>query len=131
MPVIYKCRNCGFVLYDSSDPEEYIGNKFFGIPTPSEIAAWYNGRCPRCGKPLNTKPDLHDIAVSIGVTKPKILKENPLRNIGIGERSESKTEDVRGNRHEKGSSAFTSEGRGRKNLSSNSDENLESNKKRA
>lgn len=56
----YICSNCGHVLYDSEKYNPW--KKSFGLPTPSEIIGFYNGRCPRCGKKLR-KPDLKDIVV--------------------------------------------------------------------
>lgn len=41
MPIIYRCSKCGYILYDSRDPEKYGFYKGYGIPTPSEVAEWY------------------------------------------------------------------------------------------
>ena len=65
MPIVYRCKGCGFILYDSRNPERYGITKSFGIPTPSEVASWYGGVCPRCGRKLNTKPDpLKDVEIA-------------------------------------------------------------------
>jgi hypothetical protein len=61
MPVKYKCRQCGFILYEYSKD---IGNKkYWGLPTPSDIAVMYDGVCPRCGKKLNTNPTKDDVII--------------------------------------------------------------------
>jgi len=128
MPVIYRCKKCGFILYDSRHPEKYT-NRYYGIPTPSEVAAWYNGRCPRCGKPLSTKPDLFKDIV-IGITKPAVLKENPSQRMVNGGRNEGKAPNGgSSNRHEARSSASPSKGQKRENIPPASDEDLESDKK--
>ncbi|RLI86868.1 MAG: hypothetical protein DRP01_03240 [Archaeoglobales archaeon] len=64
MPLRYVCSNCGYVLYDSKkyDPWKLKGMNCFGLPTPSEVIRYYNGRCPKCGKKLR-KPDLKDIVI--------------------------------------------------------------------
>jgi rubredoxin len=49
--IVYKCRNCGAVLYEFScvqDPR--------GLLTPREVAFEYNFVCPKCKAPLN--PDI-------------------------------------------------------------------------
>ncbi|MCS7108127.1 MAG: hypothetical protein RMH77_01165 [Sulfolobales archaeon] len=48
MPVIYKCSACGFVLYSF----EKVGQDFYGLPTPSELATKLGGRCSKCGNSL-------------------------------------------------------------------------------
>ena len=52
VPVVYRCKHCGKVLYVFSR----VGQDFYGIPTPSEVAAWFNGFCPYCGAKLAAKP---------------------------------------------------------------------------
>jgi len=46
-----------------------VGQNSYGVPTPSELASWYGGVCPRCGAPLG-KPSLNDIIV-----KPNGMEE--------------------------------------------------------
>jgi len=58
MPVIYLCRNCGFILYRF----ERVGQDYYGLPTPSEIMNWYGGVCPKCNSRLK-KPTLSSIKV--------------------------------------------------------------------
>jgi len=58
MPVIYRCRICGFILHVF----KRVGQDSYGMPTPSELSARYGGFCPRCGNRLS-KPTLKDIIV--------------------------------------------------------------------
>ena len=72
MPLVYKCKNCGYVLYDSRNWKKYT--RVPRLPTPSEVVAWYDGRCPNCGKPLNTNPDpMKDVIIRIPMIKRKTL----------------------------------------------------------
>ena len=132
MPIIYKCKNCGYVLYDSRNWKKYT-NRYYGIPTPSEVAAWYGGHCPNCGKPLNTKPDpVKDVVIRI--TKPPFLKTNSSQSIENGGKHEEEAEVPKGcsnNRHEARCSSAASEGHEGEAASKNSFQNMESNKKRA
>ena len=59
MPVVFRCKRCGNVLY----VYEAVGQDCFGIPTPSELAARLGGKCPHCGRPLIAKPTIDDIKV--------------------------------------------------------------------
>jgi len=56
MPVVYRCRECGHVLYVF----ERVGLSSYGLPTPSEIASWFGGLCPRCGRRLG-RPQPGDV----------------------------------------------------------------------
>ena len=58
MPIVYRCRYCGFILHVF----KRVGQDSYGIPTPSELSARYGGFCPRCGNRLS-KPTLKDIVV--------------------------------------------------------------------
>lgn len=49
MPVVYRCKNCGYTLW------VFLYGNSRGVPTPSEVAYAYGGRCPRCGQPLGVK----------------------------------------------------------------------------
>ena len=130
MPLVYKCKKCGYVLYDSRNPEKYT--RLPGLPTPSEVAAWYDGRCPNCGKPLNTKPD-PDKDIIIRITRSLVLKANSMRNIeNGGKNGGSGTEVSKGycnNRHEKRCGAATGKGLEGEAATRNSFQNMESNKK--
>jgi len=127
MPIIYRCKRCGFILYDSSNPVEYGFSHFHGIPTPSEVIAWWGGRCPRCGRELE-KPSLDDIV--IGITKSQFLKTNHALSNESGERNEVPTSSSL-DRHEARSSPPPGEGQKGETISPDSDEDMESNKKRA
>jgi hypothetical protein len=60
MPVVYRCKYCGFILYVFT----HVGQDSYGVPTPSEIMSQYGGICPRCGHPLEP-PRLHDIVIRL------------------------------------------------------------------
>lgn len=126
MALIYKCKNCGYILYDSRHMEKYMGT-CFGIPTPSEVALWYGGKCPRCGRELNTKPNLKDVVVSI--TRSATLKGNPSARAENGGGNEA--HNAWGNRLGARDSASSSEGQNWETISSVGDEDLGSDKKRA
>ena len=59
MPIVYRCSRCGYLLHVFVK----VGQNSYGVPTPSELANQYGGVCPRCGKPLNTKPGIEDVRV--------------------------------------------------------------------
>lgn len=48
MPVIYRCRVCNSELYLF----EKVGQDFYGLPTPSELAVKLGGKCPKCRSEL-------------------------------------------------------------------------------
>ena len=58
MPVVYRCKACGFVLYHFPR----VGADYHGIKTPGEIIWLYGGRCPNCGRELEL-PRPNDIIV--------------------------------------------------------------------
>ncbi len=58
MPVVYRCKNCGFVLHVF----QHVGQDFYGVPSPSEISSWYSGVCPKCGHRLG-KPGRDDVTI--------------------------------------------------------------------
>ncbi len=61
MPVVYRCSRCGYPLYVFPR----VGWNSYGVPTPSEVIAMYDGVCPACGKPLR-KPSPSSIRVLVG-----------------------------------------------------------------
>ena len=65
MPIVYRCKNCGFIFFVFV----YVGQDSYGPRTPSELMSMHGYHCPRCGKPLE-KPTLDDIIV-----KPNGLEE--------------------------------------------------------
>jgi len=64
--IIYRCRNCGFVLHVF----EKAGRDYYGAPSPSIVINWYGGICPRCGSRLKP-PRPKDILISIHDGKRK------------------------------------------------------------
>jgi len=56
--VIYKCKGCGSIVYRF----ERVGQDCYGLPTPSELAARFDGSCPVCGRQLS-KPALNDVVI--------------------------------------------------------------------
>jgi len=58
MPVIYRCKNCGHVLYVFRS----VGQDYYGVPTPTELFARLGMICPKCGRRLE-KPSIDDIRV--------------------------------------------------------------------
>ena len=58
MPVVYVCKECGFILYRF----ERVGQDYYGMPTPSEIMNWYGGVCPKCNSKLRS-PSLEDVQI--------------------------------------------------------------------
>ncbi|MHC1628931.1 MAG: hypothetical protein ACXQTI_08890 [Candidatus Nezhaarchaeales archaeon] len=67
---MYRCSKCGKILYVFWR----VGQSSYGVPTPSELASMYGGICPRCGKPLNIKPDpLKDVKIYTKRDLPKEL----------------------------------------------------------
>ncbi len=60
MPVKYICRKCGYVLWEF----KRVGQDCYGLPTPSEVIAFYGGICPNCKRELS-KPTLNDIHVRL------------------------------------------------------------------
>lgn len=69
MPVIFKCKSCGNVLFIF----ERVGQDCFGLPTPLELINRLNGKCPRCGRALAI-PDIDDIKI-LGRTSRYILDQ--------------------------------------------------------
>jgi hypothetical protein len=63
VPVRYRCKSCGFVLYEYTAREEMGSERFMGLLTPLQVAAKYDFVCPRCGRALNTRPSREDIKV--------------------------------------------------------------------
>lgn len=80
MTVVYRCKNCGAILYVlfSREPDTY------GVPTPSEVAARYAGICPVCGHRLE-KPTISDIVIR---PYPKWLREELQRMTILRDKSQ-------------------------------------------
>ena len=58
MPIVYVCKNCGYVLFRF----EKVGQDFFGVRSYSDIAKMYNGKCPACGHEIQA-PEPEDIII--------------------------------------------------------------------
>jgi hypothetical protein len=63
VPVRYKCKKCGFVLYEYTSKESMGNERYMGLLSPMQVAAKYDFVCPRCGGALNTRPSREDIRV--------------------------------------------------------------------
>jgi len=59
VPIVFRCRNCGHVIYVF----RHVGQDYFGIPTPSELVNRVTMVCPRCGRVLTTRVRLEDVRV--------------------------------------------------------------------
>ncbi len=71
MPVRYVCRHCGYLLWEF----KHVGQDCYGLPSPSEIIAFYGGICPRCKRELS-KPTLRDITITVkGASLPEQPRE--------------------------------------------------------
>ncbi len=68
MPVIYRCKDCGTILHVF----EYVGQDFYGVPSPSEVALWRGGFCPKCGRKIGV-PRPEDI--HIRYVSRRVLRE--------------------------------------------------------
>jgi len=58
MPVVYKCKKCGYILYEFYR----VGQDFYGLRTPTEIGYILAEKCPRCGHKFEV-PTLEDITI--------------------------------------------------------------------
>ena len=70
MGIRYVCSQCGYLLYEykieKGKAKVYPSSfkKYTGVASPREIIAFYNGRCPRCGKKLRL-PSLDNIVIRL------------------------------------------------------------------
>jgi hypothetical protein len=63
MPIRYRCKRCGFIFYEYTDKQSMGNKKYWGLPSPSDVAMMYDYVCPRCGRRLSLKPTKDDIIV--------------------------------------------------------------------
>ncbi len=63
MPVRYRCRHCGAVLWEF----KYVGQDYYGLPSPSEVMNVYGGICPVCKRELRA-PSTEDIKINGATT---------------------------------------------------------------
>jgi|UniRef100_A0A7J2T9R6 hypothetical protein len=61
MPVIYKCSNCGTVIYKFMR----AGQDYYGVPSPSELMIRVRSTCPNCGKSLSNNIELNHITITL------------------------------------------------------------------
>jgi len=65
VPVIFRCKGCGSIIFVF----ERVGQDCFGLPAPSELAMRYEGKCPNCGRILET-PTIDDVKVIGRIRQP-------------------------------------------------------------
>lgn len=73
MPVKYRCRHCGYVLWEF----KHVGQDCYGLPTPTEVMNVYGGICPNCKRELRS-PGLNDIKIRYHPGKPSAFGEEGL-----------------------------------------------------
>ncbi|MEM0021137.1 MAG: hypothetical protein QW039_05735 [Fervidicoccaceae archaeon] len=67
MPIVYRCRNCGYVLHYL----QKVGQDYIGIPSINEIMSKHGYICPKCKTKLS-KPSQEDILITtIAVAKKR------------------------------------------------------------
>lgn len=74
MPIRYRCKYCGFVLYEFRG----VGQSFMGVLTPSEVVKLVGHMCPNCKRVLETprssfKEFIGVKPVSQSVGAPKLI----------------------------------------------------------
>lgn len=58
MPVIARCKECGYILYNGAFQEM----RYLALTPPRAIMKKYDGRCPKCGRELKM-PSSKDITI--------------------------------------------------------------------
>lgn len=48
MPITYRCKRCGHVLYEFRE----VGQSYIGVPTPLEVIKLVGHICPSCKRVL-------------------------------------------------------------------------------
>jgi len=66
MAVIYRCKNCGTILYTYRYGNVDKKDLFYGVLPPGTVIDMYKGVCPKCGRRLE-KPSVNDVVVSVGI----------------------------------------------------------------
>ncbi|WP_440059883.1 hypothetical protein ACSU1N_01595 [Thermogladius sp. 4427co] len=67
MPVKYVCSYCGTVLFEF----RFVGQDYYGIPSPQEVYNLYGGICPNCHNELKL-PGIKDIIIQPKVREPRL-----------------------------------------------------------
>jgi len=67
MPIRYRCKSCGHVIYEF----KRVGQDYTGVPTPHEIIRLTGGVCPACKRPLEA-PNPEDYRSYI-IVKPRVF----------------------------------------------------------
>lgn len=62
--IIWKCRQCGAIVYVYSYRKDY-----FGVPMVGELKERVARKCPRCGREF-TRPSVNDILIKKAWIKP-------------------------------------------------------------
>jgi len=75
MPVVYRCRGCGQVLY------VFYPSDGLSPPAPSDVSALYAGVCPRCGRRLG-QPSVDGVRV-LGPLPVCLEPLEPTRHVSV------------------------------------------------
>ncbi len=73
MPLVYRCKECGYVLHYL----EYVGQDYVGVPSITEVLSKYGYTCPKCKSRLRL-PSQTDILIT-SVTTAKRRNLMPIR----------------------------------------------------
>uniref|UniRef100_A0A7J3ZJB9 Uncharacterized protein n=1 Tax=Fervidicoccus fontis TaxID=683846 RepID=A0A7J3ZJB9_9CREN len=76
MPLVYRCKNCGFVFHYL----QYVGQDYIGVPSVYEVMGKYGYTCPKCKSRL-TPPSQQDILI----TSTRLARSLDLLPIKVGE----------------------------------------------
>jgi rubredoxin len=90
MPIRYRCKNCGAVLYEFKKPGDPCG-----LLTPYEVAFTYHFSCPVCKSPLNPDTSNPDWREHI-VVKPATKRKKRRRKRESSEKRESESTNISG-----------------------------------
>lgn len=76
MPLVYRCKNCGFVFHYL----QYVGQDYIGVPSVYEVMGKYGYTCPKCKSKL-TPPSQQDILI----TSTKLARSLGLLPVRVGD----------------------------------------------
>ncbi len=85
----YKCKNCGYILYEYNGARDYRG-----LLTPLSVCMLYSFTCPNCGRKLNPNihnPDYreHIVIKHSTILKPRKTRKTRRRRAEISDNRES------------------------------------------